>query len=180
MKPNTEDLLELCNITSITDNQQDCINSSAITSLHTVYALGLHFNNDRCTMDALQFFCNATLSLCNEDEPFDLTSMCLDVRDNKCALEWRMVETLLNISVPDCTSFGVNRSLKFSKAPLPNCPDQFGIFCDSICLPVCGEYNPYRKRAVHAYYIFVFVCATIGWIGGLVTLIGCCYNRRKL
>ena len=153
------------------DGQQDCIDSSTITSLHIVHALGLHFNNDRCAVDALPFFCNAT---CNDNKTFDL---CLNVRDNKCALEWRIAETFLNISVPDCTSYGENKSLKFSKAPLPNCPDQFAIFYNSICLPECGEYNPFGNQD---FYNFEIICAIIGCIGGLITLIGCYYNRHKL
>ena len=174
METSTEMLLENCNITeiNITDN---CINSSAITGLHTVYALGSVLSDDKCTIDALLFFCDITLSLCDKRELFNLTSMCLTVRDSHCALEWRAVETLLNTPVPDCTSFEMNRNLTFSKAPLPNCPDQFGIFCDSICLPVCGEYNIFGVR-----YIIACTWVTVGLCGGIITLIACYHNRRKL
>ena len=180
MEPSTEELLNNCNITNVTDIRQDCINSSAITGLHTVYALGMTFNERHCTMDALPFFCDATLHLCGENKIFNLTSMCLTVRDSICALEWRAVETFLNTPVPDCTSFEMDRNLTFSKAPLPNCPDQFGIFCDSVCLPVCGEYAPFKRGDSNIYYIFVSIWGTIGLIGGVVTLIACYHNRHKL
>jgi len=182
VEPATENLLKNCSI-SLTDIQQDCVNSSTVISLHTVYTLGTTLRDDQCTVDALPFFCDATLFLCGEDElnkSLDLTSMCLKVRDSDCALEWREAETILNTSVIDCASFDVNRNLMFSKAPLPNCSDQFGIFCDSICLPLCGEYNPFRKESTSSYHIPISVWGIISLIGGVVTLIACYYNRHKL
>ena len=178
MEPNTEELLNNCNITNITE---DCINSSAIKGLHTVYTLGLRLTVDRCTMDALPFFCDATLYLCGENEFFNLTSMCLTVRDSHCALEWRVVETFLNTPVPDCTSFEMDRNLTFSKVPPPNnCPDHFAVFCDSVCLPVCGDYAPFKREDSNIYYILVSIWGTIGLIGGVVTLVACYHNRHKL
>jgi len=182
MDPTTEDLLKDCNI-SLTDIQQDCINSSTVTSLHTVYTLGTILHSDQCSVNAMPFFCNATLFLCGEDKLdqfLNLTSMCLKVRDSDCALEWRGVETFSNTSVIDCASFDLNRNLTFSKAPLPNCSDQFGIFCNSICLPLCGEYNPFGKESTSFYHILTSVWGIIGLIGGVVTLITCCHNRHKL
>ena len=175
MQPSAKELLTKCGITNLTE---DCINSSAITSLHTVYALGSVIEQS-CTEDALPFFCNATLFLCSESESHDLTSMCLNVRDRDCALEWRLVETVLNTSVPDCTSFEMNSNLTFTKSPLPSCPDQFDIFCDSICLPVCGEYAPFTVGG-NFYYIFLSIWGGVGIIGGIVTLIKCYFNRQKL
>ena len=102
--------------------------------------------------------------------------MCVNVRDRDCALEWRLVETFLNTPVPDCTSFEMDANLTFSKSPLPSCPDQFDIFCDSICLPVCGEYASYRRGG----NIFISIWGSIGFIGGTVTLIVCYFNRHKL
>ena len=177
-QPTTEDLLESCNITNLAD--KDCINSSAVTSLHTVYALGSILNNDQCIVDAMPFFCDATLLLCGEDEFVDLTSMCLKVRDNDCALEWREVETILNSPIPDCASFDVNRNLTFSKAPLPNCSDQFAIFCDSICLPLCAKYSPFSKEQDNTIYIFASIWLITCLIGGIVTLVACWFNRDKL
>ena len=172
MQPSAKELLTKCGITNLTE---DCINSSAITSLHTVYALGSVIEQS-CTEDALPFFCNATLFLCSESESHDLTSMCLNVRDRDCALEWRLAETFLNTSVPGCTSFETDANLTFTKSPLPSCPDHFDIFCDSICLPVCGEYSSYRTGGT----VFVSMWGTVGIIGGIVTLIVCYFNRHKL
>ena len=174
MEQKSQELLNICNITNITE---DCINSSAIKGLHTVYALGLPVTDvDRCTVDAQLFFCNATLHLCSENDFFNLTNTCLTVRDNDCALEWREAETFLNTPVPDCTSFEMDRNLIFTKAPLPNkCPDEFAIFCDSVCLPVCGEY-----ASLNSGFIFISIWGIVALIGGVVTLIACYCNRHKL
>ena len=144
-----------------------------------MYALEVPITVDRCTVDALPFFCDATLYLCGEDEFLNLTSMCLTVCDNDCALEWRAAETFLNIPVPDCTSFEMDKN-SFSKAPLPNkYPDGFAIFCDSVCLPVCGEYVPFNRRNNNSN-IYHILMGVIGMIGGVITLIGYYYNRHKL
>ena len=150
-----------------------------------VYEMGLALDEHQlrvpvCPMEALPFFCSATLFLCGEYEIFNLTNMCLDVRDRICALEWRAVESFLNTSVPNCASYELNSNLTFSKSPLPSCPDDFDVFCDSVCVPVCGEYIPHGNEGSNVHYIFVSIWGTVGLIGGIVTLIACYYNRHKL
>ena len=180
--PDSTWLMDHCKINY--SEYQDCeLNSTAILGLHSIYHLGLNSAASQCdTDDVLSFFCNATLLLCNgNSSSVDLTEECEEVRDNKCASEWRTVESICNRSVPDCMSYGEDVNTAYSKAPLLTCPTGFDHFCDSICLPVCGEY--FLSTEDTSIYYFRFVAATFGILGlivGIITIIVCYYNLHKL
>jgi len=177
--PTINDLLEQCNIDAM--DIPDCVlNSSTILDLYSIYHLS--FNNVSQCGSTLSFFCNATLLLCNgNSSTVDLTEECEEVRDNKCASEWRAVENFYNRSVPDCKSYTLNRSLTSGSAPSLKCPEQFGHFCGSTCLPVCGEYSVLTEDTSTYYYRFVIItCGVIGLISGVITLIACYYHRQNV
>jgi len=156
------------------------LTSTAILGLHSVYTLGT-LNLQCVTNDTLLFFCNAILQLCNKSSSIDLTEECKEVRDNKCASEWRIVESFYNISVPDCISFREDGNLSYSQAPILNCANEFDHICGSTCLPVCGEYSVFMNYKLrNALYIIIIVFGIIGLIGGIITLIACYFNRHKL
>ena len=179
--PDSTWLMDHCKI-----NISDCkLNSMAILDLHSIYYLGLNSTASQCgTNDTLSFFCNATLLLCNgSSSSVDLIEECEEVRDNKCASEWRIVESICNISVVNCSSYSGDGTLTFSKAPNQNCPTGFDHFCDSnsICLPVCGE----RIFTIEGTLIFFFrvvapSCGILGFIVGIIAIIVCYYNAHKL
>ena len=162
----------------------DCdLNASIILDLYSIYNLSFILKNvSQCGSDTLPFFCNATLLLCNGNSSLvDLTEECEEVRDNKCASEWRIVENFYNRSVPDCTSYTLNRSLTFGSAPSLKCPEQFDHFCGSTCFPVCGEYSVLTEDSSTYYYRFVIsTCGVIGLISGVVTLIAFYFHRQKV
>jgi len=161
----------------------DCdLNSNIILDLYSIYNLSFTLNNVSQCGNTLSFFCNATLLLCNgNNSSIDLTEECEEVRDNKCASEWRLVENFLNKSIPNCTSFSEDGNLTFASAPRLLCSNQFDHFCGSLCAPVCGEYS-FITENTSTYYIHFVVaaCGVIGVIGGIVTLIACIYNREKV
>ena len=165
---------------------QDCeLNSTAILGLHSIYHLGLNSATSLCgTDDTLSFFCNATLLLCNgNSSSVDLAEECEEVRDNKCASEWRIVESICNKSVPDCMSYTEYGNAVYSKAPRLTCPTGFDYFCYSICLPVCGEYILATEETPIYYFRFIAAtCGILGLIIGIVTIcvIFCHYNSHKL
>ena len=173
-------LIEQCNITD-----DDCdLKSTAIVGLHSVYSLGL-LNSQCATNNTLPFFCNATLLLCNgNSSSVDLTEECEEVRDNKCASEWRIVEIFYNRFVPDCVSYNrsrEDRNLTFSQAPKLPCPSEFDHICGSTCLPVCGEYSVFMNYKLrHVLYVMIIVSGIVGLIGGIITLVACYCNRHKL
>ena len=162
----------------------DCdLNSTIILDLYSIYNLSFTLNNaSQCGSDALSFFCNATLLVCNDNSYLvDLTEECKEVRDNKCASEWRIVENFLNKSIPGCTSFSKDANLTFTSAPRLPCTNQFDHFCGSTCAPVCGEYSFRTEDTSTSYIRFMLAtCGAIGLIGGIITLIACYYKREKV
>lgn len=162
-----------------------CLRSSQ-SLVQAIHAINLVLNNEQCSNAAVPFFCNATFLLCGDDS-FDVSSFnmdlkkeCLQVRDNDCTIEWRILENIFNVPIPSCESFAVNKNLTFSKAPALTCPDQFNVFCDSVCLPSCEDFSQYSDDATLASYVLVFVFQLIGLISGVITLIACLFNRKKM
>ncbi|XP_065911528.1 uncharacterized protein [Dysidea avara] len=181
-EPNSTWLMDYCNLTEY----QDCeLISTAVFGLHSIYHLGLSSAASQCnTSDALSFFCNAILLLCNGNSPsVELTEECEEVRDNKCASEWRIVESICNISVVNCSSYSGDGNVTFSKAPNQDCPTGFDHFCDSnsICLPVCGE-KIIVTEGTPIYYVnrVAYSCGILGFIVGIIAIIVCYYNAHKL
>jgi len=159
----------------------DCdFNSTGIFDLYLIYELS--DNISQCGKDTLPFFCNTTLLLCNgNSSSVDLTEECEDIRDNKCASEWRIMESFYNLTFPSCMSFTNSGNLTFERAPFLSCPNQFDHHCGSTCSPVCGEYS-FLARDTSSYYLrfVIAVCGVIGLIGGIVTLVASYYNRHKV
>ena len=140
------------------------------------------YDNDKCvTEDTLSFFCNATFLLCNGSSILvDSTEECENIRDNKCASEWRILEDK-NVINPDCSSYGEDGNLTFSLAPLFECPDQFDRENgSSICLPVCDEFTLYPEYVASWFRVVIPTGEIIRIIGGLVTLLACCCNQQTV
>ena len=160
----------------------DC-DESVITGLSVIFAVGWYMENTECYYDSLSFFCNATLLLCNgNSSSVDLiTEECEEVRDNKCASEWRIVESFFNETVPDCMSYNEGGNLMFTNAPPLPCPSEFDHFCGSTCLPVCdGHYLLTKNSLNFVFYVLAIITAAISLIGGVITLIACYCNQGSV
>ena len=159
---------------------QLCLNQSQ-SLVQSVLAINTALNNDQCNSSAVPFFCNATYSLCGDDTyMMDISVECVQVRDNDCAIEWRVLENFLGVPIPDCGSFSEDGNLSFTKAPPLNCSDQFDVFCDSMCLPVCSEFSQISHDAAVTSNALTILFEVIGLIGGVITLIACVFNRKTM
>lgn len=159
----------------------DDIQASAVTALDFVYDVGGTLDISSCVEDAMLFFCNSTAVLCGNDNGSSmLHEQCVQVRDNDCAVEWRIVENLLlNVSVPDCSSFDDGANLTFSEAvPAQTCPNGFDLFCNTFCLPVCGETFIFDGNITNLYFIWVILTFVICVTGGIIDFI-VFYLKRK-
>ena len=146
--------------------------------LQPVHGLSHLLGNDQCSEALIQFFCNA-INVFDSDD-FNLIKECLTLRDNKCAAEWRFVENFFDVLLPSCDSF--NRSVNFTlaRAPILNCPENFGVFCGSLCLPLCAEISLFNDAATVAYKVLNIILHAMSIIAGVVTLIICCVHKRKM
>ena len=159
------------------------VQASAVTALAFVYSLGIMLDRRSCVEDGMSFFCNSTAVLCgNASGSSMLTEECVEIRDNDCAMEWRIVGNLLpNVSVPDCSSFDTDANLTFSVAVSPRtCPNNFDVFCDTFCLPVCGEASPYSDSITSFHNVWSILMFAISVAGGTVAFIAFYLKRETM
>lgn len=135
--------------------------------------------NHQCAEDGLPFLCDAIKFLWNDGNSTS-TKECVQIRDNQCAAEWRIVGNLFNLSLPDCSSFNNDGDdVTVSDVPPLPCLDHFGIFCVSLCLPLCGEpfltdiSSTTNSKWLTGWYVLSF-------IGGIMTLIASVVKRKTM
>ena len=156
--------------------------SISLSLVQAVQAINLALNNEECSAAAMPFFCSAMFSLCSDDSYVDdLEEQCVQVRDDNCTIEWRVLENIYDVSIPSCDSFSVGGTLTLDKAPPVNtCPDQFNLYCDSVCLPSCEDFSQFSHEATVVSYALIITFQLTGVISGVITLIGCLFNRKKM
>jgi len=175
-------LLEACELISNESMHLIC-SISDVSALNSVYNVGIMLGNEQCTEDGLEFFCNAVSFLCNDylwsdgNSTSSLSEECVQIRDNQCATEWRIVENLFNLSLPDCSSFDEGANLTLSDAPILPCPNDFGVFC-GLCLPLCSSPLPKDIRTTYAALTIVLFVITL--IGGVIVLITSIRKRKTM
>ena len=152
--------------------------------LQSVYHLSVALENSHCTTDLLNFACSAVeLEINNTyNTDIDLAERCFEVRDGKCSVEWRIAEVFFNISLPDCESFNTSMKFMASRAPALDCPDNFGVFCDSLCQPLCAEFSVslFNAATITANKAIHIILYLISIFGGVITLIACYFHRKKM
>ena len=147
-----------------------------ITELSLVYNAASKLENSQCTENALLFFCNATYSLCDGDSTLPLSEECVQVRDDNCAAEWRIVDNLLNTSSLDCGTF---QTANDSFVPTLMCPDNFEVACNSLCLPSC-DFIVHSDTDVVVYRVLLSLFFIFSLIGGVITLVASVIKREKM
>ena len=146
--------------------------------LQPVHDLSHLLGNGQCSEAIVQFFCNAINEVNNDS--FLLIKECLIVRDNKCAAEWRIAENFFDVPLPSCDSFDESANFTIARAPILSCPENFGVFCGSLCQPLCAEISLFNNAATIAYEVLNIILHTMSVIAGVVTLIACLVHRRKM
>jgi len=182
----SDTLVEMCQkyISNESIYLLDNCSSTEATAISFVYDIASKNGRSQCVVNGMQFFCDAITFLC-EDFTFSnmssslLSEKCVQIRDNQCGAEWRIVENFFNLSLPDCDKFDSGISITYA-SDIPNlqCPDKFREFCGSVCLPVCGE--PLAGDVVDVFKISIVVFYIISLTGGVITLIVSIIKRKTM
>ena len=109
-----------------------------------------------------------------------LDTECIQVRDRGCAAEWRIIETLFNLTLLDCNSLNDTERVSLAKAPILPCPDGYGVLCGSICQPLCAEISSFSEEATLAYRILNIIFHSIAIVSGMAVFIACICRRKKM
>ena len=80
----------------VTQNQAvyNACSTNSLASLQSLQSIASVLNNMKCQNSSIPFFCNGTQVLCGEQNTFieGLEEMCVQIRNNDCAVEWRAYE----------------------------------------------------------------------------------------
>ena len=171
-------LITLCNESELCSDYNETDEYHELEVLQPVYALSTALGNSQCGEAVLQFFFTA-INETNGDN-YTLITDCLKIRDDICAAEWRVAEILFNASLPDCSSFDEEENFVTARAPTLICPDDFGVYCGSLCQPLCGEISIYNDTATTVYEVLNIIFHSLSLIAGVVTLLACCLRKRKM
>ena len=104
----------------------------------------------------------------------------MEVRDDKCAAEWRIIENFFNATLLSCDSFNGIGNFIIERAPILSCPDDFGIFCGSLCQPLCADISLFDDAATVTYEVLNIILHSMSIIAGVVTIIACFLRRAKM
>ena len=106
------------------------------------------------------FYCSELNYICNENNSLLVPSVedCIQFQDNMCNDGDKAEDTFF---MNNCnTYYMLNQST-------PVCPNQFGLFCDTFCLPLCHEFsqngNSVTLAINNTIKIVFFVANFIGW-----------------
>ena len=154
------------------------IRSSVISALQVIYTIGVLASDARCTES---FSCDTILAVCDNDTSLSsLRAQCVEFRDSYCPTEWRIAENFLNISVPNCNNIdGMSNTTTVVTPPL-NCPDNFGMFCGSFCLPLCDEMTPYSGAVTLFVRVWVSIFHVFSIMSGTLVIVASFLNYRRM
>ena len=144
-------------------------------ALLPVFGLSVVTENDQCSEAVSQFFCNVVGAVDN-----DIYKECLKVRDDKCAAEWRIIESFFNATLLSCDSFNGSGNFIIERAPILSCPDDFGILCGSLCQPLCADISLFYDAATVTYELFNIILHSMSIIAGVVTILVSLVHRAKM
>ena len=152
--------------------------SAVISALQVIYTIGVLSSDTRCIES---FSCETIHAVCDSDT--NLTSLsvqCVELRDNNCPVEWRVAENFFNISVPDCNNInGIDNTTTIITPPL-NCPDNYGVFCGSFCLPLCDEMSPFSGTVTVFFRVWASIFHVFSMISSTLVIVASLLNYRKM
>ena len=130
--------------------------------------------SEECTNVVLPSVCQYVYPPCDGNgSVLSITNeQCLNVRDEVCAKEWRIVmNTKFRTLLPDC-------EIKNDSVPL-KCHRNFKEFC-SIYLPVCGRYSLASDEDTKVEKVFEILFGTLGLLGGIIVLVVAIARRKTM
>lgn len=168
-------------------NTSDILNEVAIDSAFRVAdeALSSRLTSPECRDMFLSFLCAQFVRACNEDDS-DAKAIkptakeCKEIRDDVCFAEWRILElSEFGSQLPNCSDFDDSDENTDTRPDLV-CNEQFGLFCDSLCLPLCKEFSQNSDGLTLLQDILFIFAAISSLIGGTVVIIIAIYRRNSM
>ena len=132
------------------------------------------FTNPFCARGTYPLFCKA-LELCSTGQDVIARNLlCTQVRQKICTAEWRILEVNNRTEeLIDCQGFG--------ETGQPHCARQFDLADNnSVCLPLCKEFSEFGKIFTDFVVGLSAYSGLVNFIGGIIVIIACIFNRTKM
>ena len=149
-------------------------------------ALSSRLTSPECRSSFLSLLCANFYLPCEPTDPNAIATQptageCQDVRDNKCFAQWKLLELFRDTAqvLPNCSSFdGSDENTELR--PEVVCNEQFGLYCDSLCLPLCEEFSQNSDGLTLLQDILFIFAGLSSLIGGTIVIIISIYRRSSM
>ena len=131
--------------------------------------------SEECSAAMMSFICQYAYPPCDGNgSPLLITQeQCVNIRDDVCAIEWRIAinTTELEALLPTCETVQSEANFGTINTSEPlRCHYQFGEYC-GMCLPLCGSFSQFNvqiKFAIRSLVIFSGAVEII--VGGIIII----------
>lgn len=148
-------------------------------------ALSSRLTSSECRNRFLSFLCAHFVRPCDIDDPSAMAIQptaqeCKEIRDDVCSAEWKLLElSLFNNLIPNCSDF-IGSDDTTDIRPNVVCNEQFGLYCDSLCLPLCKEFSQNSDGLTLLQDILFIFAGLSSLIGGTIVIIISIYRRNSM
>ena len=154
-----------------------------------------------CKEATKPFICRYAFPTCNDNGSYQFITKdeCMYLQHDICASEWLVALSFAPELVPDCEQLNNNLDVEFepsdvdfeqsnvnsssSAAGMTNkidCPENFGVFCNDKCLPLCSQFSQYNEITTTIRSNIDIFAATLAIVGGVLSIILILIRRRKM
>ncbi|XP_065891155.1 uncharacterized protein [Dysidea avara] len=146
------------------------MNDSNATESNLTSIFSIASGNQACLDSINDFFCNASYRPCDIKSVFVPSVEECKGLENVCTDEWDQIQRVSPVLV-NCTLYAP-RNL--------TCPDQFGIFCGGVCLPLCSKFSQ-NTTAMTALVIASFgITSFFLIISGIVVFVVAALKHKSM
>ena len=148
-------------------------------------ALSSRLTSPKCRDKFLSFLCAHFVRPCDITDPNAIAIQptareCKEIRDDVCPAEWRLLELSPYANLlPNCSNFDSSDDSTDTR-PSVVCNEQFGLFCDSLCLSLCKEFSQNSDGLTLLQDILFIFAAVSSLIGGTIVIIISIYRRHSM
>lgn len=151
--------------------------------------LSTRLTTSECKNKLLSFLCAYYYKPCDLNSTdamaiWPTANECREIRDDLCYAEWKLLElseyaSLNSQLVPNCSTFGGSDPTIDNRLNV-SCNEQFGLFCDSLCLPLCKKFSQNSDGITLLQDILFIFAAVTSLIGGTIVIIIAIYRRNSM
>ena len=148
-------------------------------------ALSSRLTSSDCRNKFLSFLCAHLVRPCNDTDPNAIAIQptaqeCKEIRDEVCSAEWKLLElSPFRNFIPNCSIFSGSDDITDIR-PNVVCNDQFELYCDSLCLPLCKEFSQNSDGLTLLQDILFIFAGVSSLVGGTIVIIISIYRRNSM